>query len=491
MDNLMNFFEENYEAIIVMDKTGIVENINKVGLKQIGYNKEDIIGHHLSKFSKNYSEELYNKMLRKVIKNKRYNDIFYFREKSGKEIIWDSHLYLWRNSGDEKIVKVAKNISKKLKLEECLRESHERFFQAFEKSPIGIVLISEDMKIIEENESFKNILEISDNRYLKRNFKKNIYVDDIEKIENGLKESKKYENTKKIDIRIVTQKRNLRDISLTISYTKQVEIEKEFFILQLEDITNEKITNEKLKLLIKESQSLNKIKDSLLSNISHEFRTPLNRISIALDLLIEEIGKGTAENDLIQIIKKSMNNILEYLENIILMSKIVSKSLTYNLEKFQTKEIIDGILDIKEKNIGNKNVKFEINDKKLGDKIIWGDKEKILKIVSEIVKNSIIFTQIGYIKINLGIVENMLEIKVKDTGIGIPEDIKERMFNILEQGDMSYKKSHSGIGIGLSITKTYVEGLGGTIDFITEVGKGTEFKVMIPIEIIKVGKIDI
>ena len=222
-----------------------------------------------------------------------------------------------------------------------------------------------------------------------------------------------------------------------------------------------------------------------MANMSHEIRTPMNGILGFAELLKQADLSGEEQQEYIKIIEKSGARMLNIINDIVNISRIEAGQMEVNLSKSNINEQIDFIYTFFKPEIEKKGIQF-LFKKSLPSEtaIITTDREKIFAILTNLVKNAIKFTTDGTIEFGYEIVamghDPLLQFYVKDTGMGIPKERQEAIFERFIQADIADKMALQGAGLGLSITKAYVELLGGKIWVISEKGEGSIFYFTIP-----------
>lgn len=233
------------------------------------------------------------------------------------------------------------------------------------------------------------------------------------------------------------------------------------------------------------AEESDRLKSAFLSNISHEIRTPMNGILGFAELLKEPHLNLETHRKYIGIIEKSGKRMLNILNDIVSLSKIESGLMEVDIQETDINQQIDFIHSFFKPEIEEKGIHFLITKSLKGkEAYIQSDSEKIYGILTNIVKNAVKFTKEGTIELGVQIkIENgssELEFYIKDTGIGIPKDRQLPIFSRFIQADVSGKMAYQGAGLGLSISKSYVEILGGKIWVESEVGKGSTFYFTLP-----------
>ncbi|MBU3213663.1 hypothetical protein KPL54_00770 [Clostridium estertheticum] len=250
-------------------------------------------------------------------------------------------------------------------------------------------------------------------------------------------------------------------------------------VLSLVDITNKKLLDE---TILSET-----LKTEFFSNLSHELRTPLNIILCTLQLL-DTYTTGSEVNDkerkfkqYIGIMKQNCYRQLRLVNNMIDITKLDAGFFNLNLQNCNIVNVVESVTMSVAEYIKTKSIKL-IFDTDIEECIMSCDPEKIERVILNLLSNSIKFTRSGgSMKVNMYDKGKNIIISIKDTGIGIPPDKLNIIFDRFRQVDRSLTRKQEGSGIGLSIVKSLVELHGGTISVRSEYGKGTEFIIVLPI----------
>ena len=259
----------------------------------------------------------------------------------------------------------------------------------------------------------------------------------------------------------------------------------------VEEVNNnlEKSVEERTKELVmakNKAEQFDKLKSAFLANMSHEIRTPMNGILGFAGLLKEPNLTGSEQKEYIRIIEKSGARMLNIINNLIDISKIESGMIEVDIKKSNLNEQIEEIYTFFKPEADRKGIKLSFkNSLSKNEAIIKTDRAKIYAILTNLVKNAIKYTNQGSIEFGYDLVEtrhalSSLRFYVKDTGIGIPKDRQEAIYERFVQADISDKHAYQGAGLGLSISKAYVEMLGGEIWVESEEGQGSIFNFTIP-----------
>ena len=246
---------------------------------------------------------------------------------------------------------------------------------------------------------------------------------------------------------------------------------------------NYQLLNEKeqLKVAKEKAEESDRLKSAFLANMSHEIRTPMNGILGFSNLLKEPNLSGDKQQMYIEIIQKSGDRMLNIINDIVSISKIESGQMKVSIEEYDINNQMDFIYNFFKPQVEDKGVEFSYKKTLfLNNSIINSDKEKVYAVLINLVKNSIKFTDSGSIKFGYFKKGKTLMFYVKDTGIGILKERKDIIFERFVQADIADVMARQGAGLGLSISKAYVEMLGGEIWVESEVGEGSTFYFNLP-----------
>ena len=230
-----------------------------------------------------------------------------------------------------------------------------------------------------------------------------------------------------------------------------------------------------------QAEESDRLKSAFLANMSHEIRTPMNGILGFAELLKEPGLTGQKQQEYIRIIEKSGARMLNIINDIVDISKIESGLMKLDMKESNINEQIEYAYTFFKPEAEAKGIKLSFsNTLPQKEAIIKTDREKLYAVLTNLVKNAIKYSKEGAIE--FGYIKNgeTLEFYVKDTGIGIPKDRKEGIFERFIQADISDKMARQGAGLGLSISKAYVEMLGGKIWVESDEGIGSTFYFTLP-----------
>jgi PAS domain S-box-containing protein len=250
----------------------------------------------------------------------------------------------------------------------------------------------------------------------------------------------------------------------------------------VEDVTEQVSAREGLMTAKIAAEKANQAKSEFLANMSHELRTPMNSIIGLSTILMENTPLNAEQTDMMGTVLKSSNILLNIVNDILDLSKIEAGSVTLETIPFDLKEAVNNTIDSLRPLASAKSLVLEAtwnNDLK---PVVVGDPVRFTRAISNLLSNAIKFTSQGSITVTFDITavtdhDMMLNYTVTDTGIGIPEDKLDKIFEKFTQADDSTTRQFGGTGLGLAITKQLIDLMGGHISVTSKLGEGSTFSV--------------
>ena len=302
----------------------------------------------------------------------------------------------------------------------------------------------------------------------------------LEKLNESIKTYLKEENYGNFR-RFTIDKLNNVDISLAI--VKREEEGSLIVIFRMLDCEFKSIQLEKELNRIKEK---NKFKTEFLSNVAYDIKKPINKIFETNNNLIENKGKYNSENinNHTRLVKQNCYRLIRLLSNVEYVSRIDNGTCTLELRKCDIVKLVENIVKISKTYTDKKGIDISFKSE-VNKKILSLDIDKVEKIILNILSNAIKFTDTGgKIDINLYMQNEQVCISIKDTGIGIPKDKTEVIFENFEQLDTTLSRGCEGTGMGLSVVKKLANLNNIKINVESELNKGSEFIITLPNNIV-------
>ncbi|MDF1550149.1 MAG: ATP-binding protein, partial [Bacteroidales bacterium] len=283
------------------------------------------------------------------------------------------------------------------------------------------------------------------------------------------------------DFEITFEKPNGQNSYILMNALLETELEASKIFAICRDITDRKLYEEKLKAAKIKAEEADKLKSAFLANMSHEIRTPMNAIVGFADLLGRDSLSPEERETYVKIIKGSSNSLLGLINDIIDLSKIEVEKISINRTDFNINQVMQELFS-SYKNIRQTDVEIifdNLNDKNLTN--ITSDPLRFKQVFTNLIDNAIKFTEKG--KINFGFKKKdqlQLLFYVSDTGIGIPQNKQQIIFDRFRKLEDSGSKLYRGTGLGLTISKKLIQLLGGDMWVESEPGKGSKFYFTLP-----------
>ncbi len=230
-----------------------------------------------------------------------------------------------------------------------------------------------------------------------------------------------------------------------------------------------------------------RVKRRFLANISHEIRTPLHAIMGVGEQIMQTMTE-TKHKEQMQLVNDSAKVLLNIINDILDVSRMEEGKMKLEHVAFDLKHMVSSVYQLLQAYAKEKNLQYElIFDPEL-DKIVYGDPVRLRQVLINILGNAIKFTEKGSVRLICKVAgssdENLhISFLCEDTGIGISEDMKKRLFQDFSQEDESFQRKFGGSGLGLTITHELIKMMGGMIEIESEKHKGTKVFVNIPVEI--------
>jgi signal transduction histidine kinase len=350
-----------------------------------------------------------------------------------------------------------------------------------ELNPYGIAVFDEDGRYVRSNQAYIDLFKLPPPRFLSLFDSPPLKKAGVQKEMFKLKEG----NT----IRVPQFWHNSRDvgeewpdnpicISAVAFPLKDHKGTIRNYVIMFEDITEKFRIEEQLKEALR-------FKSDVMATISHELRTPLSGIIGSATLLLEDSALKLPERRMANLknVLGNADKLVMMINNILNVARIDSGEAGIDAEHFSIGDVVNASIEPFQGLIDEKGLRV-IKD--VGDDLteLFNDKQKIASIVTNLVGNAVKFTDSGEVRIVAKLKEedpSRISISVSDTGIGIPEDKLNRIFEHFERVDTSRTRRHSGIGLGLTIVKAYIGVLGGEIHVKSGVEKGTTVTVVLPV----------
>lgn len=257
---------------------------------------------------------------------------------------------------------------------------------------------------------------------------------------------------------------------------------REVRVVEFRDITKQKRAEEQLVQALKKAEESDQLKSAFLANMSHEIRTPMNGILGFTSLLEEPDLTGEEQTQYIEIIKRSGMRMLNTVNDIIDISKIDAGQMEINSKEVNICIELENQYHFFKPEADSKGLGLSYHKKNIPDDLAFvTDPNKLRSILTNLIKNAIKYTDKGSVEIIAETDNDFFICSVNDTGIGIPSQRLNSIFNRFEQADISDSRAAEGSGLGLAITKSYIEMMHGEINVNSIEGEGSAFSFKLPL----------
>jgi len=364
-----------------------------------------------------------------------------------------------------------------------LKQSEEKFRAISETSPQGIAVTNPEGKIIFLNQILINSLGLPKNTIEDGSWFKHVLLEDRNKMEMLWQNA---HHSKEGAFEVTFRLRLNQEIRYIYLKAATMFIDKEFsgLIAVFDNITRQKNFETELVKAKNEAEDSDRLKSAFLANMSHEIRTPMNAILGFSDLLSSDEYDANEKIEFIEMIKSSGRLLLNLINDIIDISKIEAGELKIQKASFPIVELLDETYQTFKQQLERNNksqVKLILNKREsIKDKLIITDRLRLQQILTNLLSNAMKFTSEGQIEFGVLCINGEFEFYVRDSGIGIPENKLEVVFERFRQADDSHTRLFGGTGLGLAITKHLTALLDGKIWVESIVDKGTVFYFTLP-----------
>lgn len=407
-------------------------------------------------------------------------DVFQFENRyrckdgSYKWLSWNSFC----NRHDDVVFSVTRDITQRRETEDALKESMKNYRELIDGMNETIWVIDFNGKIMDVNRTATQILGYTKEELFElglTGIDNSLSPEDITGLVSSMPED---------ELQIFETSHRTKDgkiIPVEI-YSSLVTYQGRRAILSIaRDITQRKQIIQDLIYAKEKAEESDRLKTAFLANVSHEIRTPMNGILGFLELLERPNLAEEKKDRFIKVINQSGERLLETINKIVEVSKIESGQVDVFFTEASIGSILSYHFDFFKEQANGKGIELILNMDEVSGITIKTDRFKLDGILTNLISNAIKFTSKGFVEFGAFLEKSELVFYVKDTGLGIPENKLDTIFERFVQADLSLTRSYEGSGLGLSIVKAYVELIGGAVRVESKQGMGSTFYVTIPL----------
>ena len=465
------------EAIFLTDREGVFSFVNPAFSLLYGFSPDEIIGKATPRIIKSgvVDKSIYEYFWQTLLNGEEVKGELINKRKDGTLIHIDGSATPILDEENKIIgfLGIQRDITKRKQVEKRLREQSD----AMEAAIDGLAILNAEQNYVYMNKSHAAIFGYDNADEL---------IGESWRVLYGTEELQRFGQEINPEIRlkghyqgrVLGKKKDGTTFPQALSLTA---LENGGMICTIRDITELKQAEQELFAAKEKAEESDRLKTAFLNNISHEIRTPLNGILGFLSLIQDDDLTDSERNMYFGIINQSADRLMNTINDIIVISQIQAGQMKLTTSEINIKRLTGELLDQFKSDAENKGLEFNINNN-LPNNIasISTDSIKLKHILSNLIGNAIKFTKAGSIEFGIRMNVNYLEFSVKDTGIGISDNLQQFIFERFNQSNVSKTRQFEGLGLGLSITKSYVEILGGKIWVESKEGKGSTFYFTIP-----------
>jgi PAS domain S-box-containing protein len=358
----------------------------------------------------------------------------------------------------------------------------EEALQIFELSPDLIGMGNLEGFFTRINSAFGRLLGYADEEFLSKPFLAFVHEDDISRTAQALSEAVEGKQLLLVENRYRCKDGSYKWIEWRVSV---VLLENRFYAVG-RDITQQKEAEKRLKRAIDEADRANQAKSEFLANMSHEIRTPLSGL-VTMTKLLQDTNLDSRQSEYANAILLSAENLVQILNDILDLTKVESGHITISDTNFSLEALLAHCGSLFQPLAEAKGLDFHMEKALQGQGRVRGDKVRLYQVIANLISNAIKFTERGHVNCRVSLVEQedtgyLLKVSVRDTGPGISPAQRERIFDRFTQLSGGFSKRYAGTGLGLTISKSLVELMQGSIGLESVPGKGSCFHFELPLK---------
>ncbi|MGD0959000.1 MAG: PAS domain S-box protein [Methylomonas sp.] len=466
------------DPVFITGTDGRFADVNQAACEFLGYSREELLSMGPADIvPTEFSEKIPYKFNKLQEIGHGYFESVHVR-KDGVNIPVELSNTMINLAGKTLIISIARNLSERKRAEKILKESELRFSKVFHDSPVGIAIARiSDAKFIEVNTAFLNILGYTREETIYRSCQElGVWVNPTirekliaQVIKEGVMKNQE-----------ILVKRKTGDIRTLLISLEKIDFYAEPCILGLfTDISERKRSEAELMIAKELAEAASNAKSAFLSNMSHEIRTPMNTIMGMAHLLQKQGGLDAQQKNKLDRIVIASNHLLSIINDILDLSKIESGKLTLNIAEFELDKLLDQAADSVSGLAREKQLQLSVANYPMTPRLI-GDTTRLTQMLLNYLGNAIKFTEQGGVLLRALLLEDtvndqLIRFEVEDTGIGVSNEQKERLFNAFEQADNSTTRRFGGTGLGLAINRSLARLMDGEVGVESTPGAGSTF----------------
>lgn len=499
-------YEQAYFSVISTNTTGLITSINPGVFKLLGYKDSDLVSKkNITDLIKENDINLESKILINKTGNKDLNGFEFLRthatidgervlrlnwiSKSGDSVPTFTVLVQLKDEDDQPagFLAICHDITAQMNVETALEESEENYRIMTERNPVMIWKSGIDGNKVYFNRTWYDFTGINPAQIHKNSWVETVHPEDrvryLDLYEHSIRHKKPY----KAEFRMRYRDGSYRWVLASASPRYSSLGEFRGFIGSKTDIHAQKEMMKVLEQTTQTALNSEKAERKFVTNMSHEIRTPITGILGIADLM-SQMNLDHESKDYLADIQISARNLLELVNNVLDFSKLQAGKMTIDFAAFDLFAKVEDVVKPFHFFADQKNIRLETKIHPDVPRYVVGASGKVGQIITNFLGNALKFTHQGSVEILIAVAQKsdkevVLKFSVKDTGIGIPKERVNDIFKPFIQGDSSTTRKYGGTGLGLTISKEFVEAMHGQIGATSEQGKGSEFYFTVPMKV--------
>ena len=471
------------EGIVMADNDDVIKFVNKRYCEMLGYSKEELVGKVGYKI-------LLDEDMQDVIKKKNLDRIkgitdrysLKMKKKDGSPIFLEvSGTPVYDKSGNIiGSLGIHSDVTERQEAIETMKESEEKFRSLVENSIVGVYLIQDEVfKYL--NPKLAEIFGYRVDELLYKLGPKDVTPPDDWKVVNENLSKRLKGEVDSLHYTFRGQKKDGKLIYVEVFGSRTTYLGRPAVIGILLDITSRKEAEMEIVAEKKKAEEANRLKTAFLSTVSHELRSPLNAILGFSSILKETYYENGSEEEkqFFEAMDEAGARLLDTITQVLDISRLEADDFSLNLKPVSINEAIESAYQVLYLQAKKKNLNFEL---KLPEKeiIITSDEYCFGGVLVNLISNAIKYSNKGTISVSLTETEDSVVCAVKDEGVGMSEEYQKHLFQTFSQEDLGLSRRYEGAGLGLAITKRYLDLLGGNIKVQSKKGVGTTMIFSVP-----------